>query len=746
MIKKEKTPNPPCKEELGESDTLLNSISNLLYGNKIGISTLKANAVAPNNNKGAVAHNGKSAIQKAANQPSQESIVDSNQNPSDLVFDKLLFDMEENIEAYPDEIIADGSIHRFDVDTVGDKKGWYAAHFTEEMSYAFYGDWSEGQTYQWHSLKDTVVALGQIKKLKSARLEAQKKCNEARALEQSEAAKNCMELWDELVDASDDHPYLKNKGVKPYGIRLHPSYNNLIIPVLNRGGISSLQSIKESGKKSFFPNGKMSEGYHLIGSFGPLVLICEGYATGASLHEATGYPTVVAFNAGNLPKVAKELKKEHPDADFIICADNDKWTSGNPGRTKAKEAAKVCSGIVAYPKFKQPEIDKHGKPTDWNDYHQLYGLSAVLKALQPKINKVKRNHSLFSDITELTKNISAPDYLVDEFIELDTIGAIIGASSVGKSFVGISIAASVATGTMFAEKAVQQGAVLYLAGEGVKGISRRFSGWMQHTGIQIPKGSIHVSNKTIYMDAEGASTLLAATEDMDQDIKLVVIDTLARHMTGEENSNKEMSAFIALVDTIREEHGCAVLIIHHTGHSSDKSNRARGASAFYASLDFEFLMKGNKKGTGTIEGTKNKEDTRYPKRGFSLVPIELDGITNTKGGPVTTVVVEWNDFCEELSDADKVFEPSKAYLNLKNALIEHDDYNGISVKNWRDFSYRNSSCINQNSKRSEFHRHRVELVNSDVIEINGDYCKVLDPELLKLGDLEETSEEDLETG
>ena len=697
---KKKAPTPPGKEELGESDMMLNSLSEVLY----------------------------------------------DENASDAtVFEKLQLDMEENIEAVPDEIIADGAIHRFDVDTVGDKKGWYVCHFIEEMSYAFYGDWSEGQTYKWHSLKDTVVTPDQSKKLKSAMLEAQKKCKEERALEQSEAAKKCKELWDSIDGAPDDHPYLKKKGVKSYGIKLHLSCNELIVPVLSRGDISSLQSIDVSGKKRFCTNGKMSGGYHLIGDVGPLVLICEGYATGASLYEETGIPTVVAFNAGNLPKVAKELKKEYPDANFIICADNDKWTSGNPGRTKAKEAAKVCSGIVAYPRFKQPDIDQHGKRTDWNDYHQIYGLNAVRKSLQPKINKAMRNRSLFSDITELTKNISAPDYLIEELIELDTNGAIIGASSVGKSFVAISMAASVATGTMFAGKDVQQGAVLYLAGEGVKGISRRFSGWMQHTGISIPKGSLHVSNKTIFMTEEGALTLLAATEDMDQEIKLVVIDTLARHMTGDENSNKEMSAFIALVDNIREEHGCTVLIIHHTGHSTDKSNRARGASAFYASLELEFLMKGNKKGTGTIEGTKNKEGTIYPKRGFSLVSVELGGITNTNGDPVTTAVVEWNDFCEDLSDADKVFEPSKAYLNLKNALIEHDDYHGISVKNWRGCSYRNSDSTNKDCQRSKFNRYKNKLVETGVIEVNGDYCKVLDPELIKLGALEDTSKEELET-
>ena len=213
MGKNKKAPNPPAREELGESDTQLNSLSETLYDENVSDATL---------------------------------------------FDKLLLDIEENIEASPGEIIADGTIHRFDVDAVGDKKGWYAAHFTEEVSYAVYGDWSEGQIYRWHSLKDTVITPAQSKKLKSAMLEAQKIRNEERALEQSEATKKCKELWNAVADAPDDHPYLKKKGVKPYGIKLHQSNNNLIIPVLSSGEISSLQSIKESGKKSFFPNGKVT--------------------------------------------------------------------------------------------------------------------------------------------------------------------------------------------------------------------------------------------------------------------------------------------------------------------------------------------------------------------------------------------------------------------------------------------------------------------------------------------------------
>ena len=177
MVKKQKTPNPPDREELGENNKPLNSLSKPFYDKNNGDATL---------------------------------------------FDNLLLDMEDNIEAVPDAVIADGTIHRFDVDAIDDKKGWYVAHSTEAMSYAFYGDWSEGQTYKWHSLKDTVITQAQSQRLKSAMLEAQKIRNEARALEQSEAAKECKEIWDSISDASDDHPYLKKKGVKAYGIRLHP--------------------------------------------------------------------------------------------------------------------------------------------------------------------------------------------------------------------------------------------------------------------------------------------------------------------------------------------------------------------------------------------------------------------------------------------------------------------------------------------------------------------------------------------
>ena len=151
---------------------------------------INVNAEAPDIDNETIAQTDESATTKVDNQPSQGSI--------ELDSEALLLDMEANIQSSPDQFIGDGTIHRFDVNAVGDQKGWYAYHFTEDISYTVYGDWSEGETYRWHSLEDTVITAAQNQKLKSASSAAQKIRNEARALEQAQAAKKCKELWNAI--------------------------------------------------------------------------------------------------------------------------------------------------------------------------------------------------------------------------------------------------------------------------------------------------------------------------------------------------------------------------------------------------------------------------------------------------------------------------------------------------------------------------------------------------------------------
>ena len=192
------------------------------------------------------------------------------------------------------------------------------------------------------------------------------------------AASRCKGMWDRFADVTDA-PYLEAKGVEAFGLKQDGL--NLIIPVRNVDGeMRGFQAIAPDGQKAFARGIEKKGNFHLIGgedrdlSHGE-ILICEGYATGASLHMATDMPVAVAFDAGNLRSVAEAIRERHPNAAIIICADNDHTRENNVGVEKAKEAAQAVGGIAVIPEFSREE--KTRGLTDFNDLHRSRGLSAV---------------------------------------------------------------------------------------------------------------------------------------------------------------------------------------------------------------------------------------------------------------------------------------------------------------------------------------------------------------------------------
>ncbi len=192
----------------------------------------------------------------------------------------------------------------------------------------------------------------------------------------AEAREEANRIWNESK-AVQGHEYLRNKGVKPFGVRDHNG--TLIVPLKDaQDTLNSLQSISPNGTKRFLPGGKIKGCYHLIGTPDEILYITEGYSTGATVHDATGEAVVVAFNAGNLQNVAEILRRKYGDISIVIAADNDAFTDGNPGLTKAKEAATAVGGKIAVPVFN----DVSSKPTDFNDLCQLEGAEKVEKLLE----------------------------------------------------------------------------------------------------------------------------------------------------------------------------------------------------------------------------------------------------------------------------------------------------------------------------------------------------------------------------
>ncbi|MES3040402.1 MAG: DUF3631 domain-containing protein [Pseudomonadota bacterium] len=278
-------------------------------------------------------------------------------------------------------IQADGLLHRFRV--AGDKaatyNGWYVLYL-EGLNAGVFGCWKRGVSETWYA-KPPIPMTDSERQALNERIEDSKRERGAeQARKHAECKSNAKRLWSEAGEhVSADHPYLIAKGVQAYGLR--QLRDDLLVPVRSDDGeLVGLQFIHPDGTKRFLTGTSKVGSYHRIASVGSdlsRVLICEGYATGASLNEASGCAVAIAFDAGNLLAVTKILYEKLPDAELVLCADDDRSTASNPGVTKATAAARAAGCLLAVPTF---PLGAEG--SDFNDLHQLAGLDAVRMALE----------------------------------------------------------------------------------------------------------------------------------------------------------------------------------------------------------------------------------------------------------------------------------------------------------------------------------------------------------------------------
>lgn len=197
-----------------------------------------------------------------------------------------------------------------------------------------------------------------------------------RAQQAQQAATDAERMWAQALP-NQEHPYLTAKGIKGVGARVLDGV--LLVPVKRSPAeLVGLQRITADGTKRFLPGTPMAGAYTSIGKPGPCYVIAEGYATAGAIHEATGYPVVIAYSAGNLAAVAKKIAQRYPDAAIIIAADDDSWTDGNPGLTAANKAAAAIGATVAVPRWFGDRADGR---TDFCDLSQDEGAAAVRECI-----------------------------------------------------------------------------------------------------------------------------------------------------------------------------------------------------------------------------------------------------------------------------------------------------------------------------------------------------------------------------
>jgi putative DNA primase/helicase len=253
----------------------------------------------------------------------------------------------------PGPVIADGDIHRFHVeeDRPGSQNGWYVLHEDGTPAGAF-GSWKSGAVETWCAKPRETLSLVERANLRRLIDQAKRQRQAEREREHQAAAKQAAWIWERCKPAIS-REYLRRKVVLPFGTRVD-RFGNLVVPVTDGEALVSLQLIRVDGTKRFLTNGRIAGGFFWIetGKRPSPIVICEGFATGATLHMETSASVVCAFNAGNLPAVARHIRAAHPHEQIVIVADNDQWTEGNPGVTKAREAALAVGAKLLVPDFR----------------------------------------------------------------------------------------------------------------------------------------------------------------------------------------------------------------------------------------------------------------------------------------------------------------------------------------------------------------------------------------------------------
>jgi phage/plasmid primase-like uncharacterized protein len=625
------------------------------------------------------------------------------------------------------DLIADGEIHR--VPHISSKKGavdgWYILHLSGKIPVGVCGCWKE-PTFESKWMADIGRSMSFSERLEHDKWvgEFKAKREADRVASQQVAAEKAEDEVSTYADASADHPYLVRKRIEPHGIKIDRA-GRLVVPVIdNQGEILSYQTIDAEGNKRFLKGGKIEGGFYELRGNRKVIFIGEGFATCASIHQATGFTTLVAFDCGNLAKVAKSAKEMFLGSRIVICADNDQFTEGNPGITKAKAAAGLVFGEIVYPTFN--ESDLPSKPTDFNDLHTLQGIEAVKEQIErvalPAIDKLAFEFTR-ADSLELTEI----KWVVDDYIEADSLAQVFGDPGGGKSFVAIDLACCVATGKPWHGHDVKQGSVFYIAGEGHNGLARRLKAWQIGNGTSLANVPLYKSHRAAQLyDATEAAVVAESIKQLSAEANcipsMIVIDTLARNHGGDENSTQDMNSFIQHLDVyLRQPWKCCVMVVHHSG-VADK-DRSRGSTALKGALDAEYKCQLDS-GTKTIafESKKMKDAEMPSPKNFQITQVDLP-IKNKNGMPVKGAYLTAVDISGLVSQVQK-----KTYLSpnqkqvmeclvmLEVSLFQNHQLRPVGYDEWRD------SAKEHGVKNNRFWEVVKSMISKDlVVEVDGGY-------------------------
>ncbi len=345
---------------------------------------------------------------------------------------------------------------------------------------------------------------------------------------------------------------------------------------------------------------------------------------------------------------------------------------------------------------------------------------------------------------ELTAKPTQLDWLVKNILEQGSLNLLFGEPGAGKSLFALDWGFCIAAGLSWNDHQTKHADVVIVAGEGYSGYQRRLKA-LELKYCQKAPTNLFISQQPAQLLDPGNTRLLAdSIRAICAKPGLIIIDTLHRNMDGDENSSQDIGKFISNIDLHLKPMGAAVLVVHHSGHSTKE--RSRGSSSIRAAMDGEFSAT---KSVNSIVLTchKAKDFEAFKPLQFSLKVAELDWLDDD-GKPMTSVYLDCQGEAKNTAKMRKLSARDDAILtSLNEAIAAHgieptaeiktkfggfDSMIGklqkiVHIDHWRELAYRAISIdaedkAKPNAKKQAFRRCRNALLNNGLTVEYGDYA------------------------
>jgi len=357
------------------------------------------------------------------------------------------------------------------------------------------------------------------------------------------------------------------------------------------------------------------------------IFIVEGEKCADTL-KAMG--AIATTSHGGAKKWAEELNKYFTGRDVIILPDNDE-----PGKLHADMVSNSILPVANTVKvINLPGLQDKQDVYDWfkggGTTDKLVSLvkDAEVIHLPKQVTLISSADLSIPDTFEIydinyLRRMPPVDFVVDNLLTKHGLAVLYGEPGAGKSFLAIDLALCMAYGKAWHGNPVEQGAVLYIAGEGVGGLGKRVKAWQSHYQMTDEAPFYVLPTAVRFREPEDIERLLRTIDALGQTFTAVYIDTVARALLGgDENSSTDMGLFVDACEVVKRHCNCAVVAIHHSG--KDAARGMRGSTALLGAVDTSIRVSKLEE-TVTMAIEKQKDAEPIPDMTFEMQTIALLG-------------------------------------------------------------------------------------------------------------------------